>query len=369
MFSMTAEGGVVLGGVVGGVDTHGETHHAAVVDDLGRELGDREFPASTAGYQALVVWLRGFGQLSRVGVEGTSSYGAGLARHLRAAGVSVVEVDRPDRRTRRARGKSDPIDAYAAARAALRGTRLVVPKTGDGIVEAIRTLRVTRRGAVKARTQTINQLRALLVTAAPEVREPLAGLKTPVLVAACVGLHPTGSLSDPAQAVKRALRRLARRYQFLSTEIRLADAELRGLVTTAAPGMLTRLGVGIEVTGQLLTTVGDNPTRIRSEASFAHLCGVAPIPASSGKTHRHRLNRGGDRAANNALYTVVLARLRLDDRTRAYVTRRTAEGLSRREIIRCLQRYIARELYQALIRLPASSSSWPPHRLLRVGQP
>jgi len=223
-------------------------------------------------------------------------------------------------------------------------------------------LRVTRRGAVKARTQTINQLKALLVTAPAEVREPLAGLKTLVLVAACAGLRPSGRLSDPAQAVKRALRRLARRYQFLSTEIRLADAELRDLVTSAAPDMLTRLGVGIEVTGQLLTTVGDNPQRLRSEAAFAHLCGVAPIPASTGKTHRHRLNRGGNRAANNALYTVVLARLRLDERTRAYVARRTAEGLSRREIIRCLQRYVARELYQALVRLPASSSSWPPHR-------
>ncbi len=165
------------------------------------------------------------------------------------------------------------------------------------------------------------------------------------------------------------LRRLARRYQFLSTEIRLADAELRDLVTTAAPGLLTRLGVGVEVTGQLLTTVGDNPDRMRSEAAFAHLCGAAPIPASSGKTRRHRLNRGGDRAANNALYTVVLARLRLDERTRAYAARRTAEGLSKREIIRCLQRYVARELYHALVALPASSSSWPAHRLQGVGQP
>jgi transposase len=316
-----------------------------------------------------VVWLREFGELARVGVEGTSSYGAGLARYLHAAGVSVVEVDRPDRRTRRARGKSDPIDAYAAARTALAGTRTIVPKAGDGIVEAIRVLRVTRRGAVKARTQTINQLKALLVTAPAEVREPLTGLKTPVLVVACARLRPPGSIADPRQAVRLALRRLARRYQFLTTEIRLADAELRDLVTTAAPGMLTRLGVGIEVTGQLLTTVGDNPARMRSEAAFAHLCGAAPIPASTGKTHRHRLNRGGDRAANNALYTVVLARLRLDERTRAYVARRTAEGLSRREIIRCLQRYVARELYQVLVRLPASSSSWSPHRRLRVGQP
>jgi transposase len=365
MLSMTVETGVV----VGGVDTHSEIHHAAVLDALGRELGDREFPATAAGYRSLLEWLNGFGELARVGVEGTSSYGAGLLRHLHAAGVVVLEVDRPDRRTRRARGKSDPIDAYAAARTALTGTRTIVPKAGDGIVEAIRTLRVTRRSAVKARTQTINQLKALLVTAPTEIREPLAGLTTAVLIPACLAQRPTGSVADPAQAVRLVLRRLARRYQFLTTEIRLADAELRGLVTTAAPGMLTRLGVGVEVTGQLLTTVGDNPDRMRSEAAFAHLCGVAPIPASSGKTRRHRLNRGGDRAANNAVYTVVLARLRLDERTRAYAGRRTTEGLSRREIIRCLQRYVARELYHALVTLPASSSSWPAHRLERVGQP
>jgi transposase len=361
--------GVVGGEVVGGVDTHGEFHHAAVLDHLGRPLGDRQFPATTAGYQALLAWLCGFGRLLRVGVEGTSSYGAGLARYLRSAGVAMVEVDRPNRRTRRRRGKSDPIDAYAAAHTALDSAQVVIPKAGDGIVESIRALRVTRRGAVKARTATINQLKSLLVTAPAEIREPLAGLRTSVLVAACAGLAPSGALTDPANAVRLVARRLARRYRFLTTEIRLADAELRGLVTAAAPGITTRLGVGIEVAGQLLTTVGDNPDRMRSEAAFAHLCGVAPIPASSGKTRRHRLNRGGDRAANNALYTVVLARLRLDERTRAYVARRTAEGKDRREIIRCLQRFVARELYQALVRLPASSSSWPAHRLERVGQP
>ena len=376
MSSMTDDADPVPGGaeiadiVVGGVDTHDRTHHAAALNHLGRELDDREFPATTAGYQALLEWLREFGNLSRVGVEGTSSYGAGLARHLRLAGVTVVEIDRPDRRARRARGKSDPIDAYAAARHALSGTHAVVPKAGDGIVEAIRVLRVTRRGAVKARTQTTNQLKSLLVTAPPQVRERLQNLSTPVLVKACARLRtPSAPLSNPAHAATVALRRLARRHQHLTTEIHAADTELRPLITAVAPTMVGRLGVGLEVTGQLLTTVGDNPDRMRSEAAFAHLCGVAPIPASSGKTHRHRLNRGGDRAANNALYTVVLTRLRLDERTRDYVARRTREGLSKREIIRCLQRYVARELYQLLARLPPSSSSWPPHGLEGAGQP
>jgi transposase len=264
----------------------------------------------------------------------------------------VLEVVRPDRRTRRAQGKSDPIDAYAAARAAVTGTHTAVLKGGDGVVEAIRALRVARRGAVQARTQATNPLKSLLVTAPPEVRERLACLKTPALVQACARLRTSGPYSDPGQAVKVALRRLTRRYQHLTGEIKDADTELHDLVAITAPGMTDLLGVGVEVAGQLLTTVGDNPDRMRSEAAFAHLCGVAPIPASSGKTRRHRLNRGGDRATNNALYTVVLTRLRLNDRTRRYVSRRTAQGLNRREIIRCLQRYVARELYHVLVSLP-----------------
>jgi transposase len=235
----------------------------------------------------LLAWVRDQGQLTTVGVEGTGSYGAGLARHLHAAGVAVVEIDRPDRRSRRARSKSDPIDAYAAARAALSGAHVVVPKVRDGIVEGIRMLRVTRRSAVKARTQTINQLKSLLVTAPPGMREHLRALKTVALIKTCTRLHypATGSLDEPASAIVVVLRRLVRRYEFLTAEIRAADAELRPLITTTAPQMLTQLGVGLEVTGQLLTTVGDNPDRIRSEAAFAHLCGVAPIPASTGKTY------------------------------------------------------------------------------------
>jgi transposase len=239
-------------------------------------------------------------------VEGTGSYGAALARYLRAEGVTVVEVDRPDRRSRRRCGKSDPLDAYAAARAALAGSAAGVPKTRDGAVEAIRALRVARRSAVKARTQVINQLKALLLIGPAELREKLRHVSTAALIGTCARLRPTGSLTDPQHATKLALRRLARRHQYLTEEITAADAELKGLVTATAPRLLTLLGVGVEVAGQLLTTAGDNPERLHSEAAFAHLCGVAPIPASSGKTHRHRLNRGGDRAANTALYTVVL---------------------------------------------------------------
>jgi transposase len=335
-------------GVTGGVDTHGQTHHAAVLDHLGRQLGDREFPTTPSGYRSLLAWMAGHGQLERVGIEGTGTYGAALTRQLRAAGVQVVEVDRPDRKARRAHGKSDPLDAYSAARSALAGTATGTPKARDGRVEAIRALRVARSSAVKARSQTTNQLKSLLITAPAELREQLRSLTTTALIATCARLRPTGDVADPATAIKTALRRLARRHEYLSAEIGDADTELRALVTAAAPSLIALPGVGPEVAGQLLTTLGDNPERLHSEAAFAHLCGVAPIPASSGRTHRHRLNRGGDRAANNALYVVVLGRLRYDPRTRAYAARRTTEGLSKPEIIRCLKRYVARELYNAL---------------------
>jgi len=335
-------------GVTGGVDTHGQTHHAAVLDHLGRQLGDREFPTTPSGYRSLLGWVASYGQVERVGIEGTGTYGAALTRQLRAAGVQVVEVDRPDRKARRVQGKSDPLDAYSAARSALAGTATGTPKARDGRVEAIRALRVARSSAVKARSQTTNQLKSLLITAPEQLREQLRALTTTTLIATCARLRPAGDIADPEHATKTALRRLARRHQYLSEEIGEADAELRVLVTAAAPRLLALPGVGPEVAGQLLTTVGDNSDRLHSEAAFAHLCGVAPIPASSGRTHRHRLNRSGDRAANNALYIVVLGRLRYDPRTRAYATRRTSEGLSKPEIIRCLKRYVARELYNAL---------------------
>jgi len=339
----------IEGPVTGGVDTHGQTHHAGVIDQVGRQLADSEFPTTPAGYRALLAWLRGQGQLERVGVEGTGAYGAALARYLRGQGVVIVEVDRPDRKTRRVKGKSDPIDAYAAARAALSGTASGSPKTRDGRVEAIRALRLVRRSAVKARTQAVNQLKSLLVTGSADLREQLRPLGPAALVEACARLRPGADLTDPAIAAKTALRRLAARIRALGAEIAEADRELDPLVTAAAPRLVAMMGVGPEVAGQLLVTAGDNPGRLRSEAAFAHLCGVAPIPASSGRIDRHRLNRGGDRAANSALYTIVLCRLRYHPATQAYAARRTEQGLSKPEIIRCLKRYVLREVYRTLL--------------------
>jgi transposase len=264
--------------VSGGVDTHGETHHAAVVDALGQQLADREFPTTPRGYRALLSWLAGFGQLVRVGVEGTGAYGAALSRFLRSEGVEVVEVDRPDRKIRRAKGKSDPVDAYAAALAALSGRAAGIPKSRDGKVEAIRALRVARRSAVKARTQAINQLRALLLTGPAELREQLRGLTAGTLIDTCARLRPTTDLADPVQATKAALRRLARRHQQLSEEIRELDAELAPLVTARAPELLALPGVGIEVAGQLLVTAGDNPDRLRTEAALPTCAVSHPSP-------------------------------------------------------------------------------------------
>lgn len=335
--------------IAGGVDTHQDTHTAAVVDTTGRALGDRQFPATVAGYQQLLAWLRAFGTLLVVGVEGTGVYGAGLARYLRAEGVPMVEVDRPDRKARRFTGKSDPLDAQAAARAALAGNRTGVPKHRDGQVEALRNLRVVRRSAVDQRADCMRRIKALLVTAPDPVRDRLRGLADIQLIATCAALRPDATrIGDPAQAVKVALRSLARRHGALTQEIAELDAVIAPLVKDINPALLELNGVGPDVAGQLLVTAGQNTDRLRSEAAFAMLCGVAPIPASSGRTHRHRLNRGGDRQANAAIYRVVLCRMRWDPRTRAYVQRRTAEGLSKKDIINCLKRLIARELYYVL---------------------
>jgi len=335
--------------VTGGVDTHGRSHHAAVINSAGRVLGSAEFEANTAGYRRLLAWMRRHGELAQVGVEGTGTYGAGLTRYLLAAGVPVAEVDRPNRRMRRQRGKSDPIDAEAAARAVLAGTATVPPKDRGGIVESIRALRAARSGAVKARGAALNGLKAMIVSAPAELRAVLDDLHTVPLIKMCACLRPDRQrLDDPLQGTKAALRSLARRIVALEDEINELDAALAGLVRRAAPHTISLLAIGVEHAGQLLVTAGERPERLRSEAAFAHLCGVAPIPASSGRTQRHRLHRGGDRAANRALHLAVVVRLRCCPRTRAYVERRTQEGLSKPEIMRCLKRYLAREVFHTL---------------------
>jgi transposase len=334
--------------IILGVDTHADQHVVAALDQHGRLLGTRAIPSTPAGYGALLAWATAHGAIERVGLEGTGSYGAGLARWLRSRGVAVVEVNRPDRRARRQHGKSDAVDAEAAARAVQAGTATGKPKAGDGHVEAVRALRIARRSAIKARTQAANQLHALVVTAPDAVRARLRALTVAALVDTASTFRSVARPRTAEAGTKLALRSIARRYQALTTEIADLDQQLDTLVQEAAPALMTIKGVGTDIAGTLLVAAGDNPERLRSEAAFAHLCGVAPVSASSGKTHRHRLSRGGNRDANRALYLLAIGRLGWDERTRAYADRRTREGKSKAEIIRCLKRYIVREVYRAL---------------------
>jgi transposase len=344
--------------VILGVDTHLDFHVAVAVDHLGRTLGEWSVPTTAKGYERILCWAEGFGPLRCVGIEGTSSYGAGLARHLRARGIEVLEVERPKRRRRSSRRntKSDPSDAERAARAVLADETSGVPKSGDGRVEMIRALRAARRSAMKARTQAANQLQGLRVTAPDELLDRLRGLSTKELVAVAARFRLGDDLRDVPSATKFALRSVARRYEALSGEIAELEAHLGRLVAQVAPELVSLLGIGTDHAATLLIVAGDNPQRLRSEASFASLCGVSPIEASSGKVVRHRLNRGGNREANRALYMICLARMRRDRRTQEYVARRTAEGKSKREIIRCLKRYVAREAYRVLISCDARFS-------------
>ena len=334
--------------VILGVDTHLETHVGVAVDHLGRVVGTMSVPTTTQGYQQLLDWANSLGTLSRAGVEGTGTYGAALAHHLAEHGVTVLEVNRPNRSKRRRRGKSDPTDAENAARAVLAEEARALPKSHTGAVEAMRAILVARRSAIKARTQAINQLRALLVSAPAEIRAVLLKPKAEDCIAGCAQLCLEGQPLVIA-GLYRALRLLAERWRHLNEELKQLDAALEQLTRATAPHLVEKFGVGPYTAATLLVAAGDNPERLHNEAAFAALCGASPLEASSGKVTRHRLNRGGDRQANNALWTIAMVRMRNEQRSKSYVERRTSEGRSQKEIQRCLKRYIARELYPLIV--------------------
>ena len=335
--------------VIVGVDTHKHVHVAVAIDTWGIRLGDQSFVADSGGYQALITWAEAHGPIEAFGIEGTGSYGAGLAGTVRQAGHRVVEVNRGDRRTRRAAGKSDTVDAEVAARSVLAGQSTATPKTADGAVEMMRQLKVARDTAVKARTTAMITLKQIVVHAPPSLREALHALPDHGLLTRCVGLRP-GPLDTPTAAAKHTLRALARRWTALAEEIATHEQHLARLTTTTSPTLRAGFGVGPNTAAAMLILFGDNPDRIRSEAAFAKLCGACPIPASSGvTTGRHRLNRGGHRQATAALYRAVIVRMRYHQPTLDYVARRTAVGRTRREIIRCLKRLLAREIYHRVM--------------------
>ena len=333
--------------ITGGVDTHLDVHVAAALDDRGALLGVESFATTESGYKKLLAWLSDFGPVELVGVEGTGSYGAGLTRHLQAEGVRVVEVDRPNRQRRRRKGKSDPQDAISAARAALSGDASGEAKSRDGNVESMRVLRVARTSARKGRAQALNQMRGLISTAPEPIRAELRGLNVFHLLERTSTYRP-GAKRDIVSLTKFTLRMLARRAITLGEEISEIDAILKPLVIETAPRLVGTLGVGTDAASALLVTAGDNPERLHDEAAFAHLCGASPIEVSSGKQERHRLNRSGDRQANSALWHIVITRMVYDPRTTEYINRRTKEGLTKREAVRCLKRYVAREVFSLL---------------------
>jgi transposase len=333
--------------VTGGVDTHLDFHVVAALDEKGTLLSVEAFETTSRGYKKLLAWLEDFGPVTLVGVEGTSSYGAGLTRHLQAEGIAMVEVDRPNRQRRRRKGKSDPEDAISAARAAFSGDACGAAKTQDGNVEALRVIRMARLSARRSRTLALNQMRALISTAPEPLRDELRHLSVPRLLARAASYRP-GTKRDLVSVNKLTLRTLARRAIDLENEVRSYDALLEPLVVETAPELVAALGIGTDSAAALLVAAGDNPHRLRSEAAFAHLCGTSPIDASSGKHERHRLNRSGDRQANSALWHIVITRMVYDPRTNAYIERRMKEGLTKKEAFRCLKRYIAREVYGLL---------------------
>ncbi|WP_405721056.1 IS110 family transposase [Streptomyces sp. NBC_01537] len=345
-----------VGEVVLGVDTHRDAHVAAVLSVTGTVLGTGEFPATAAGYRDLLKWARKLGTVRRAGVEGTGSYGASLSRSLLAQGIDVFDVNRMDRADRRQRGKSDPLDAQNAARAVLSGRARARAKAGDGPVQIARMYKLTKASAVKARTQAINQLKSVLITADPALREELAQLGNAELFRTCARFtdgssQEEGGEAGVLQATRITLGLLAHRIGQLSEQIRDVDARLARLVKCHAPQLLDVVGIGPDTAVALLITVGDNPERLDSEASFAALCGVSPVERSSGRRQYRRLNRGGDRQANAALHRIVFTRLRVDPRTQDYYERRTREGKTRREIVRCLKRYAAREVFHLVKQL------------------
>ncbi|TAM66255.1 MAG: IS110 family transposase [Microbacteriaceae bacterium] len=335
--------------VVAGVDTHKSTHHAAVLDLTGSVLGDAQFLTTPAGYQALLDWTGSYGVIDRIGVELTGSYGAGLTRHLNAAGVQVLEVNTTDKATRARRGKDDRIDAIAAGQKVLAGMATAIPKDTTGIIESIRMLSMVRDLAVRNRTQALNQIKDLRVTAPVTLREALAGRSLKALAKEATRFRPDPTrLAEPEQAAKLVLKRLGDRVLALTAEINAAEKELSVLVTATAPTLISRPQIGIHTAAQFLISAAANIDRFTSDAAFARLCGAAPVPVSSGKTHRTRLHRGGDRQANKALHMIIVGRMKNHPETLTYLQRRLAEGLSKNDIKRALKRFLARQVFNDL---------------------
>lgn len=341
--------------IIIGVDTHKSTHAAVAISELGVRLGETTISVNLKGYRVFVAWARALGTVRAIGMEGTGSYGAGLSRFLSEQGFAVFEVSRPNRQLRHKLGKTDHVDAEGAARMILNGQATALPKSSTSTVEMIRHLKVARDTAVKGRSQAMLALKAIIVGAPAALREHLDALSGKMALIRHIAAFRPGPLVSTVASAKTSLRAIARRWLQLDAEIKSHDVLLERLTKDCAPAMLEAHGIKAGTAAEMLLVVGDNPERIRSEAALAKLCGVCPIPASSGKTNRHRLNRGGHRQANAALYRVVVVRMRTHQPTIDYVKRRAADGKTKLEIIRCLKRFVAREIFGYLCRSPIAT--------------
>lgn len=336
--------------IIVGVDTHKSNHIAVAINMQGARMGVMSIPTTPGGYHGLEAWATGLGSVKAFGIEGTGSYGAGLSRDLLAKGHTVLDVMRPNRQLRYLHGKSDILDAEGAARSVLNGQATALAKTQGGTSEMIRHIKIARDSAVKAKSQAMITLKTLIINAPAELRASLDQIKGPITLVRHIAALRPGEITSPTTSAKTAMRAIARRWLVLHEEIFVHEQELERMVSDKAPELMKSHGISTLTVAEMLILVGDNPERIRSEAALAKLCGVCPIPASSGKTNRMRLNRGGNRQANAALYRVAIVRMRDDHETKIYTARRTAEGKTRREIVRCIKRYIVREIYNALCR-------------------
>ncbi len=336
------------GHVVIGVDTHKHIHVAAAMDSIGGILATLTVATDTAGFRQLIQWAAEFGKIIAFGIEGTGSYGSGLTSFVRHHGHKVIEVSRPDRRLRRLNGKSDTLDAENAARAVLAGFATAIPKTADGAVEMIRQLKVAHDTAVKDRSAAMITLKAMIVHAPEQLRTETAKKTQRMIARHCAALRPR-ALETPDDSIRHTLRSIAKRWIALDEEIKELVAMIEQLVMKRAPHLLNEFGIGVDTAAEILIVVGDNPERIRSEAAFAKLAGISPVPTGSGMTSgKHRINHGGHRQLNAAIYRTVIVRMQHHEPTKAYVARRTTEGKSKRDIIRCLKRYVIREVYQLI---------------------
>ena len=334
--------------VIFGADTHKKSHTIAIITETGLELGAKRFPANAKGYRQAWEWACAFGTVLRCGVESTGSYGAGLCSFLKGVGAEVYDVYAPDKKRRRLEGKDDIKDAYQAAQAALSYTRCAQAKDKDEAIEAAINLENAHQLAVRQRTACINALKAAIIKLPDSMRQNLEGKTDADLIKTCAAFRISAAQTDLFSGTKVALRHYAKQIQSLSKEINALDKEIKRYAEALVPNTVGLKGIGHHGSITLLKAAGANIDRLKDDASFSMLCATSPIPASTGDKHHFRLNPGGNRKANCAIHIMAITRIRLFEKTRAFIDKKISEGKTKKDAIRCLKRYLSREVYGSL---------------------